>query len=519
MFKNLFKIKLKLIALIVLIIVLLQLITAYFFGFVTKGQLEKQYNTITKSPFVKVVKHTYNRGFFTSTSETELIIDGSNLNRFIGLLYNNSEHTNESEVVNSKIQFKYILTANHGFFSGIMHGYLLPTVAYCKIKLLYSPSLSKLLNKFFNNRTPVVIDDVIYLNKSGKFVISSPSFNYEEAVSGVKVNWNGLNATTNYNSKFNEFNTRINIPLFQLSAPSKGHLELKNFSYDNYAKTSKNQIKVGNTKLFLDNFSIKWLDSINVDFKLGDVINIFTGISSVDFLNNIDTINPSGFSLNKISYTSVSNDDDNYFSASSAAHFESLISESKIYGPMDMEMAIDHVLSPQFSIFMDKINYATIGSNSSKEELRYTLESIAKSNLGLIFASKPKITLKNFNLKLPSGIMHMSGYATTNNFEPNDIKAQDKFLKKLELEFNFSVPKEVLSYLFLLQMKYLLSAGKASIDEQSTIAMRKVVDILLDNQLRSLAKKGYIKKNNSNIESKLFFKDGKLFINSIESKQ
>lgn len=519
MFKNLFKIKLKLIALIALVIILIQLITAYFFGFIAKEQLEKQYNTITKSPFVKVIKHTYNRGFFTSISETELVIDGSNLNRFISLLYNNSEHINESEVVNSKIQFKYILAANHGFFSGIMKGYLVPTVAYCKIKLLYSPSLNKLLNKFFNNRTPLLIDDIIYLNKSGKFIISSPSFTYEEAVSGVKVNWNGLNITNNYNSKFNEFNTIISIPLFQLSAPSKGNLELKNFSYNSYTKTSKNQIKVGNTKLLLDTFSIKWLDSINVDFKLGDVINIFTGISSVDFLNNIDTINPSGFSLNKISYISASNDDDHYFSASSKAYFESLVSESKTYGPMEMTMAIDHVLSPQFSIFMDKINYATIGSNSSKEELKSVLESIAKENLGLVLASKPKITLKNFTLRLPSGIMQMSGYATTNNFESNDINNQDSFLKKLELEFNFSVPKEVLSYLFLLQLKYLLSAGKANIDEQSTIAMHKVVDILLENQLRSLIRKGYVKKNNRNIESKLFFKDGKLFINNIESKQ
>ena len=89
----------------------------------------------------------------------------------------------------------------------------------------------KMLNKFFNNQTPLTVDNIIYLDRSGRYKIFSPKFNYDEAVSGIKVIWGGMNFIIKYNRKFDQFNSNLVIPDFELSAPSKGDVLLQNLAF------------------------------------------------------------------------------------------------------------------------------------------------------------------------------------------------------------------------------------------------------------------------------------------------
>lgn len=519
MLHKLIKINLKIIGFIVLLLILIQCITAYIFGYIAKNQLELQFQHMTDSPYIKVVSHEYNRGLFSSNEVSEIAINSVATANLLKIL---PKQDKESQEANQIYSIKLNTHIEHGIFSSLMHGYFIPSIAYTNTTVVFPSDIKKILDKFFSNKPPLIVTNIIYLNKSGKIHITSSEFNYEEAVSGIKVIWGGLNLNINYNSDFNSFANKMKLPLLKLNAAEKGHLELYNLDYQSNTRLSKNKIKVGDTNLNLASIDAKWQDKVSINFKLGDVLNMLTGISSTEFLNGIDAIDPNGFTISNVKYSSKSQDENNFFGANSNIQFSSLITNGQTYGPMNIDMEINHISSPEFSKLVDRmadLSLIPVSNDNYNSKLRQQLIETLNAYFGPILVANPVINLKDFQLNTPNGLIKLSGLATTNNFTLNDMETQQKFLKKLIIDFNFSMPKSTIAYLFVLQMKYLLSAGNAQMDKQSAEALTRVVNILLDNQVNTWVKKGYIKLENSTLKSHLKFKDGQLWLNDVKSKQ
>ena len=520
MLKKILNIKLKVVAIVVISLMVIQLITGYIFGFVAQKQIDAQFKYFTDSPLIKVVGRQYKRGVFSSDITTELTLNSNATANLLKILPKGQE----SEVLNNIYSIKYITHVQHGLFAGVLHGNFLPTLAYSSTVVEYPENLKKLLDKFFNGKDPLQITDVLYLNKSGKLTAYSPTFNYEEAVSGVKVKWGGLNLDIKYNDKFTKFTNKLKVPSFELIAPTHGQVILNNLNYASDSKYSVNNIKVGDTNLDIDLIKIEWNDKVALNFKLGDVLRMVTRINSVEFLNSIDVINPNSFTFNKIAYNSVSSDENNFFKAEASAKFESLVTNKRLYGPMHLDVSVDHVLAPQFSILIDKIEQFAVKANNesnvaeTNSDTKAEFIKLLKDNFGPILVNKPEVVISRLELKTPNGLIKLKGNATTNNFELSDMNDNGKFMDKIFVDFNFSIPKPVVAYLFVLQMKYLLSAGNAEMDQQSSEALTKVVNILLDSQISTWTSKGYIKNNNGQLESHMVYKDGKLVINNIPTK-
>ena len=143
--------------------------------------------------------------------------------------------------------------------------------------------------------------------------------------------------------------------------------------------------------------------------------------------------------------------------------------------------------------------------------------NILKKYFAAILVNNPIIKLNTLSLKTPNGIIDINGMITTNNFLLSDINNKQEFIKKLQANIKFKIPKDVLLYLLMMQMKYFLSIGNANMDKQSADALKNVVSILLDNQLKKWKKLGYVKDNNSIISSNLKYNNAKLTL-SIESQ-
>ena len=62
-------------------------------------------------------------------------------------------------------------------------------------------------------------------------------------------------------------------------------------------------------------------------------------------------------------------------------------------------------------------------------------------------------------------------------------------------------------------MKYFLTAGNAQMDQQSSDALAKVVNILLDNQLQVWQKKGFIQESAGNLSSVISMESGVMSLN------
>ena len=126
--------------------------------------------------------------------------------------------------------------------------------------------------------------------------------------------------------------------------------------------------------------------------------------------------------------------------------------------------------------------------------------------------------MNKFNLATPNGVIDLSGMITPRDFKPEDMDDSVEFMKKFVVNFNFSLPKPVLSYLFLMQMKYYLTAGNAQMDQQSSESLVKLVNILLDSQLNTWVKKGYLTQDANIIASKLVFESGEVSLNGVKTQ-
>ncbi|MFN8769991.1 MAG: YdgA family protein [Neisseriaceae bacterium] len=506
MLKRIIKIKLAIGIFIVLGLILVQLVSAYIFGFKAEDQLNMQFKKMTNSPYIVVDNYSYKRGFFSSDVSAELSLNSQALTNIIKALPNFSE----SSILNHKYSIKYTMHITQGIFAGILNGNIAPTIAVAKTKIQYPNSLDKVLSKFFGDKQPLYIKNTIYLNSSGQISVVSPKFDYEEALSGVKIIWNGLILLVSYNKEFDHFNNTLSVPHFSLHAPTKGDILLNDIYHQSNSHYSNNQIKVGDTNIKVKEININLADTSGINFRLGDLLSTFTGITATQFLNELDVINPAHFVLSNVSYVSTSQDSNGYFSAMTNVQFESLVTESSNYGPFNVDVSVDHVLAPEFSKLIDGLTKFSVANTADNVQAKANLIAILKKYFAPILMQNPVLKINNFRLKTPSGLIKLSGNLTTSKFVLDDINNEQDFLNKIQAQIYFSVPKNVLSYLFMVQMQYFLSAGNAEIDQQSSDALKKVVNILLDNQISSWKKKGYIKDNHGILSGNLIYETGKL---------
>jgi uncharacterized protein YdgA (DUF945 family) len=363
MLKKVLKIKLKVVTSIIAILILAQVVTAYFFGVIAEKQLDLQFKHMTDSSMITVVKHDYHRGWFSSDETVTLAVNSQFLKNITNIL-----PATDKESANSINKADYVVNysthVTNGVFAGWLHGKIYPTIAYADTTVALPEKLDKILNKFFDGKPAFKINNVIFLNKAGKYIITSPLFNYDEALSGVKVNWGGLDLEIAYNDKFNQFENNLEIPSFAMIAPTKGEFGFNALNYNSVSSYSVNQIKVGTTDFNLGNLKVQLIESNITQFKLGEAVHLLTGVNSVDFLNGIDAINPTNFTISNVHYNSLSNDQNNLFNATAKAGFESLTSNSNNYGPMSFDLDIAHIDAPAFSKLADLLNSAAAEDQS-----------------------------------------------------------------------------------------------------------------------------------------------------------
>lgn len=517
MLKKILKIKLKVVGGILLILLLVQLISAYFFGVMAEKQLDLQFKYITDTSLIKVVSRDYNRGWLTSNESVVLSVNNQVLKNVLAVLPGANAHESINALANGTYQIHYTTKITHGLFAGWLHGTFIPTLAYASTDIVFPEKIDKLLTKFFASKKPLEINNVIYLNKSGRYVVYSPGFGYDEALSGVKINWGGLYLKIAYNPEFNYFKNDLSAPLFELSAPTKGEFVFNGFEYASDSRYSVNNIKVGTTALKLANLRVAMVESNSVGLRFGEMVHALVGVNSADFLNGIDVINPANFQIQNVVYNALSKDENNFFSAAAKAGFESLTSNNRKYGPMNFDLSLNHISSPEFSKLLDNLN-DTAGQDQTDQLSRDKTIAMLKTYLTPIFVQQPEVILNGFSLVTPDGVISLSGRATTINFESSDMQDQAAFMKKMSANMKFSVPKSVLAYFFILQMKYFLTAGNAQMDQQSSDALAKVVNILLDNQLHVWLKKGFLMQKESMISSTISLESGVVYLNGIPTK-
>jgi uncharacterized protein YdgA (DUF945 family) len=165
---------------------------SYYAGQSVEATMQKQHEWISSLPYFIVKSHSYQRGWLSSTETTTLQVNPE-MYRF--LLEKEGEPLQTFEVT-------YTNHIQHGPLPLLTHFNPLPYKAVVNTEFHYSADTQKFLSKFFGEQKPIQIENRIAFNDDGVMKITVPGFDYEEALSGVKAKWQGLNATLDYGGDF-----------------------------------------------------------------------------------------------------------------------------------------------------------------------------------------------------------------------------------------------------------------------------------------------------------------------------
>ena len=500
MLKKFLKYKLLVLFIILLLLGITQLITAYLFSKDTEKILNNQLEKLTNSSLIEVVDYKYHRGLFVSSSDVELKIN----TKLLQLLNKISMNHQDNE---SYFKLKYHNTIKSGILTGILIGHFVPTLSIVETNIELESNLNKTLNKFFDNKQPISVTNIIKLNHSGEFIITSPAFNYEEELSKVNLSWGGLLFNIKYDRNFNDFIKKLSIPYIKFNIPNKFNLNLESLNYISNMLLSSNNISVGNNKLNLDNLYLHTESGILSDINLSNILTSLTGIRVNDFIEDFNLSNSYNLNISQLDYKTNSTDVNNYFSSHALIKIESILFNGYLFGPLNIDFEISHINAKGFSNLINLFN----NTNDHNQNHEQFIE-LLKNKFVPILIESPIIKLNNFNLVTNKGNVDIKGMITTKNFESIDITSQNLFFKKIYFQTSFSIPKEIFNYLLIMQIKYFLNFSNTEVDDQSYQALSEVINILLDNQIKKWEKNKYIKENNGIISSSIILDENSLTV-------
>ena len=116
-----------------------------------------------------------------------------------------------------------------------------------------SDSTRKTLASFFGDKEPITIVNRLGFGGGGELGVTVPAFDYEEALSGVKMKWKGFDLKLDYADGYKEYKTEALSPGFLLEAASKGSIAFDGVRYLSDIRPGNTGVKLGTSELTVGN--------------------------------------------------------------------------------------------------------------------------------------------------------------------------------------------------------------------------------------------------------------------------
>ncbi|WP_410499012.1 YdgA family protein [Chitinibacter sp. S2-10] len=436
----------------------------------------KQHEWISKLPYFIVKSHSYQRGWLSSTEVTTLQVNPE-LYRF--LIEKEGETLPTFEVT-------YTNHIQHGPLPLLTRLNPIPYKAVVTTEFKYSAETEKFLAKFFGEQKPISIENRISFNDDGVMKISVPSFDYEEALSGVKAKWQGLDATLSYGGDFNRMQFNADVPGLSGEAKEKGSFALQGLSIRLNQSKGINGIMIGSNTAKIAQFAF--------DMREG---------------------NPLKLKLENLVYQGKVDEQGDFINGSAQIDLTKLILNDKPYGPAVMIAQANHLHGKTLAKISDEVTLLQ-KQKLSREQLTEALGKLAKEQGLPLLQNDPEFAIKKLEVKLPDGKIHFSGSVGLKGFVEADLEKPVDLVNKLDAQADFAVPRKVVETLVMWQARNMFSGigssegGQVNHDDIDFLASQFV-----EGQINKLADQNLIRVNGDLLSAKASLKGGKFILNDI----
>lgn len=446
---------------------------SYYAGQAVEQTMLKQHEWISKLPYFIVKSHSYQRNWLSSTEVTTLQVNPE-LYRF--LLEKEGEKLQTFEVT-------YTNHIQHGPLPLLLRFNPLPYKAVVSTEFKYSADTEKFLAKFFGEQKPITIENRIAFNDDGVMKINVPSFDYEEALSGVKAKWQGLDATLSYGGDFNRVQFEASVPGLSGQAKEKGSFALQGLSVSLNQSKGANGIMIGTNTAKVAQFDL--------DMREG---------------------NPLKLKLENLVYQGKVNEDGQFINGSAQLDLSKLLLNDKPYGPAVMIAEANHLHGKTLAKISDEITLLQ-KQKLNREQLTEALSKLAKEHGLPLLQNDPEFAIKKLEVKLPDGKIHFAGSVGLKGFVEADLDKPVSLVSKLDAQADFAIPRKVVETLVMWQARNMFAGAEEGQINHEDIDF--LASQFVEGQINKLSDQNLIRVEGDLLSAKASLKGGKFILNDI----
>ena len=492
----------KLILISVPIVAALVLGTNYYFGIKAEESLTEQKDLLSKSSFITIESHQYERGWFSSTQTAVIRLKPTLLHNVRPYLPDNlSKVFNEPITVVNHVQ--------HGPLAGGFHF----AQAHVETEFKYQPEVAKILARFFGEHAPATLSNTIAFGGAGEYQLNIPAFDYEE-LSGIKLNWKGLSSNVNYKRHFDAFSAAYRIPALHVILADKGDFALEQLDIDTNTTAGTNGLALGDSSVKVKKFAVQWKEGIDYNVKLNELVNLVTDLQIGAFINPNGTVAPSQITLDQLQFNTKTTENGAFINSEGHFQFKNLAYGKELYGPLNINVLAEHLDAKGLIAIKTKMSEIA-DKQMSNEEIQNTLLHTVRTDASPLFTQNPVIQVKAFDFKMPDGQIKVNGKLSFNGLQTPDLNDFNVMVRKTHADFNVHVPQKILEQLAINQARTIFSvnpedeaAGLANIND-----INETLRLMVDSTINSMAREGYLKRNNGNVDMRINLKNNELYLN------
>lgn len=474
-------------------------VTPYYLGKQAQQSLDTQYRTLADTFFFDVVSRDYERGWFSST-ETTIV-------RFHPTLLSKINHQLPGNI---RILFDKPITVVNHVKHGLFANGLKPVRAVVSTEFQYDPEVKKVLTRFFGDKIVFNAHNIIELNGDGELTVQISPFDYEE-LSGIKLNWQGMNATINYDNNFNKYSSHFVIPSLNAQLADQGIINLENIDIKTKSEKSKN-ITLGSSESHLKRFEIVWNKDITYNIRLNDLVNMVTDLQIGAFINPNGNIAPNKIIINNLTYkTQTTPAETNFINSRGVFTFDKLEYGQDTYGPLTIDILAEHLHSKSLEELKNRWTQINTTTHNEQETQNLALEAVRKEGAG-IFTNNPIFKIEKFNFNTPNGYINVNGTFELKDLTNPDLYHFKSLLQKIRANVSFDVSQTLLENFAITQARSLFTVEDPT-DAQEQKEIEDTIRMLTVESINDMVRTGYIKKENGAIKTQFTFENSQISLN------
>ncbi|WP_239323827.1 YdgA family protein [Snodgrassella gandavensis] len=488
------------IAAILAVILLIALALPYYLGAKAQQSLDQQRALLAKSPFLVIDKQSYQRGWFTSTETMQIRFKPS---FFAGVQQQLPD--NVRTVLQQPITL--VNHVHHGLFAGSIR----PVRAHVETELRFTPQAEQILARFFGQEAPVKLENTINLGGSGQMHVVIPKFNYEE-LSGIKINWQGLESTIDYAEDFNSYDSHTVSPGLDMVLASKGRASYQDLQLNSHTEHGKTSLALGNSDLRIKAITFTWNDTTDNTIRLDQLVNLVTNLQIGAFISPAGSSMPTKIIIQDLKLATSTEEKDQWINSNGKFGFAKLQYGNDIYGPLDIDASAEHLDAASLVAINNKITQLS-SQNLNNEQLRAAIvEAVRNEGLGL-FTHNPLLKLNSFKLQMPQGLIDIHGNLGFKNLLASDMQQLGLMLNKTEAEMDFAIPQAIMENFAISQARALFTVDASAGGAEALEDIDQTIRLMIDSAIKSMQARGYIQVTNGMVKTHLKLINGKVYLN------